>query len=154
MSRTNHPRTHKLKSRPAGPAAPFDIVAFAHQVVGMPVAAPKPAGAPSSGPETPTTLPWSPGKASEHRNFEGADVPDGRLVIWGADGMEVCLMRDRGGDAFDHADYLLRAANAHVGLVSALRTLVQSLEWEKRRTGTTYNGFEDARAALRAAGEV
>jgi hypothetical protein len=26
--------------------------------------------------------------------------------------------------------------------------LVESLDWEERRSGTTYNGIEDARAAI------
>ena len=37
-------------------------------------------------------------------------------------------------------------------LVEALTTLLQSLEWEEKRSGTTYNGYESARAAIRAAG--
>lgn len=33
-------------------------------------------------------------------------------------------------------------------LAAALSTLVASLTWEKKRSGTTYAGFDDARAAL------
>lgn len=43
----------------------------------------------------------------------------------------------------------LKAINAE--LVAALGTLIASLEWECNRSGTTYNGYESARAALTAA---
>lgn len=34
-------------------------------------------------------------------------------------------------------------------ILDALRTLVQSLDWEAKRSGTTYNGYEKAKDALR-----
>lgn len=40
---------------------------------------------------------------------------------------------------------LIAAAPA---MFEALRTLIHSLEWEAKRSGTTYHGFEDAKAAL------
>ncbi len=36
-------------------------------------------------------------------------------------------------------------------LLAALETLVSSLHWEEKRSGTTYAGYEAARAALRRA---
>src|SRR6185369_9018222 len=36
-------------------------------------------------------------------------------------------------------------------MLEALRALVASLEWETKRSGTTYAGFEDAQAAIRKA---
>ena len=33
-------------------------------------------------------------------------------------------------------------------LLAAMRILVASLNWEEKRSGTTYNGWEEARAAL------
>jgi hypothetical protein len=33
-------------------------------------------------------------------------------------------------------------------MAEALRALIASLEWEKKRSGTTYVGFENAKAAL------
>ncbi len=38
--------------------------------------------------------------------------------------------------------------NSNTALVEALRTLLDSLDWEAKRSGTTYNGYEQARAAL------
>lgn len=33
-------------------------------------------------------------------------------------------------------------------MLEALQTLVESLTWEEKRSGTTYSGLEDARAAI------
>lgn len=41
-----------------------------------------------------------------------------------------------------------RIADQRDALFHAINTLVQSLEWECKRSGTTYNGFENARAAI------
>jgi hypothetical protein len=43
-----------------------------------------------------TTGPWTIGESADH-TFEGTDVYDGRRIVWAPDGMEVCLVRDRGG---------------------------------------------------------
>jgi hypothetical protein len=52
-----------------------------------------------------------------------------------------------------------REANARLiaaapELLAALRSLVESLTWEKNRSGTTYAGYETARDAIRKATEA
>ncbi|MDD5534062.1 MAG: hypothetical protein PHC52_14820 [Syntrophales bacterium] len=48
----------------------------------------------------------------------------------------------------ENAAFIVRAVNAHDALVDALGTLVASLSWEEKRSGTTYHGYEMAKAAL------
>jgi hypothetical protein len=43
-----------------------------------------------------TAGPWQVGDPGSEV-FEGVAVEDGKRVVWSADGMEICLVRDRGG---------------------------------------------------------
>lgn len=45
-----------------------------------------------------------------------------------------------------HANAVLIAAAPD--LLAACKVLVESLTWEEKRSGTTYNGIEEARAAI------
>lgn len=44
-----------------------------------------------------------------------------------------------------------RRYNSHAALVEAAGTVLESLSWEEKRSGTTYNGYEALRLALSAA---
>jgi hypothetical protein len=52
------------------------------------------------------------------------------------------------GSAKANAEFIVLACNAHADLLAALEMLVASLEWEEKRSGITYNGFDSARAAI------
>ena len=47
-----------------------------------------------------------------------------------------------------NAAHIVRCVNAHEALVRALETLLGSLKWEEKRSGTTYAGYEHAKIAL------
>jgi len=67
------------------------------------------------------------------------DLPEGKL------------RRERLSPGVDvkRAPYLRNALiDAAPDLLAALETLTSSLEWEEKRSGTTYNGYDDARAAI------
>lgn len=49
----------------------------------------------------------------------------------------------------DCAEANARLIAAAPTMYEALKALVESLDWEAKRSGTTYAGHEDARAALR-----
>lgn len=83
-----------------------------------------------------TPGPWEMGESRDHY-FEGADVNDGRRVIWGPDGMEVCLVRDRGG---------MTAANAR--LIAAAPRMLEFIT-EIAARGYVANQIAVARAILR-----
>jgi hypothetical protein len=55
--------------------------------------------------------------------FAGIKVRASRIV-WGADGARVCLIDDAGGATPDMRDAIIRAVNAHDGLVAALQRIV------------------------------
>jgi len=79
----------------------------------------------------------------------------GSNEIRAEDGMiiaEVFAMEDcRDDGKYSHAceaEANARLIAAAPELLAALMTLVESLRWEVRRSGTTYNGFEGAVAAI------
>jgi hypothetical protein len=70
--------------------------------------------------------------------------PEHRLIVpWPEDGAE--LPDDWNGIEDSCNRRLIASAPA---LLAACKALVASLEWEKNRSGTTYAGYEDARAAI------
>jgi hypothetical protein len=51
----------------------------------------------------------------------------------------------------EEAERRARLIAAAPELLKALQTLTESLKWEEDRSGTTYNGYELAQAAIRKA---
>ena len=75
----------------------------------------------------------------------GSDIP-----VWGADGKSrgcvalVNMSAERAAEAEANAVLIAAAPTMY----EALKALVESLDWESKRSGTTYAGHEDARAAI------
>ena len=81
---------------------------------------------------------------------------DEALAVWsesikeGEKGHPVCLVSTvKKMDERDEANARLIAAAPE--LLEACKELVHSLEWEVKRSGTTYFGFEAAKAAIKKA---
>jgi hypothetical protein len=52
----------------------------------------------------------------------------------------VCAVLDCEGESVYR---ILNAVNTHDELLAECRTLLSSLQWEEKRSGTTYHGYED-----------
>ena len=57
----------------------------------------------------------------------------------------VCAVLDYEGESVYR---ILRAVNAYDDLLEACRAVLSSLQWEEKRSGTTYNGYEELAAAV------
>ncbi len=67
--------------------------------------------------------------------------PDDALTAIEQEGFGiVCAVLDYEGESVDR---ILNAVNTHDELLEACRTLLSSLQWEEKRSGTTYHGYED-----------
>ena len=75
----------------------------------------------------------------------GSDIP-----VWGVDEKSrgcvalVNMSAERATEAAANARLIAAAPEMY----EALKALVESLDWEAKRSGTTYAGHEDARAAI------
>ena len=61
---------------------------------------------------------------------------------------KICTVDDQPADATAATAALIAAAPA---MLEALQRLCASLAWEETRSGTTYSGYESAKAAIRSA---
>ena len=84
--------------------------------------------------------------------WEVREVNNGRvrraLHIFAAGWPGTLICEDVYGRTLEEGDANRALVKAAPEMYEALKALVESLDWESKRSGTTYAGHEDARAAI------